>query len=248
MRNLEVMDIQMPEIAPADTSLQMTAEWYAKKLGRFSGSKNKYLMTCTKNSAKYEWGRTEKLIDLGDAAKKYIFSKAKERQRGKFIQTVTTFEMKYGIAQEASVWEILLKKYPDIEKVGFVEFIEGVAGASADGRGDDFGIEIKCVTDWGGLYKRHIELFDQSNEDFWQIQSEMLALDVKRLLYVVAEPPSNIYDPVIKEISEKWVYASPVHQQAIIHRCKIGDMIIKKFLSGVEFGEAVRAACCEYGG
>ena len=243
MRPLEIMDIQMPEQSQAEPSLQRSEEWVKQRLGRFTGSQIDELMSCSRASAKYEWGRPEKLIDLGDTAKKYIFAKAKERQRGKVIQATTSYAMKYGTEQESTVWNILLKKYPRIQKTGFIEFISGVAGASPDGAGSDFGIEIKCVTDWDGLYKRHIEPFDQSHDDFWQIQSEMLALECKKLLYAVAEPSENIFEPNITDISEKWVEASPIHQQAIIQRCKLGDMIIKKYLSGVEWHEAVRQGC-----
>ena len=248
MRTLEIMDIQMPEITQAEPSLQRSDEWFKQRLGRFTGSQIDKLMSCSRASAKYEWGRPEKLIDLGETSKKYIFAKAKERQRGKVIQSATSYAMKYGTEQESTVWNILLKKYPDIQKVGFIEFIPGIAGSSPDGAGDDFGIEIKCVTDWDGMYKRHIEPFDQSHDDFWQIQTEMIALEANRLLYVVAEPSENIFEPDITDISEVWVTASPIHQQAIIQRCKLGDMIIKKYLSGVEWHEAVRAGCSEFEG
>lgn len=239
------MDIQIPVIETPE-ELQRTEKWFEARRGRFTGSEIKKLMTCDRSAAKYEWGRPEKIISLGDTAIKYIYSKAKERQRNKTIHTAESSAMRYGKSQEEIVFEMIKEKYPNIEKVDFLEFIPGVAGASADGRGTEIGIEIKCPTSWDSVYDRYETVIDQSHDDFWQLQSEMLALGVNRMLYVVAEPSENIFEPNITDINEKWVMASPVHQEAIKQRCMLGDMIIKKYLSGVEFHEAVRQGCSEF--
>lgn len=232
---------------------QRTAAWFESRKGRFTGSCIKELMTCDRSASKMEWGRAEKLIAFGDTAMKYVFEKAMERLRNKVIQTPTSYTMKYGTDNESTVVRLLEKIGYTIEKVGFIEIegLEGIAGASPDGRvidnnGMPYGLEIKCATGWDGLYNRHGIDIDQSHIDFWQLQTEMMALNIDAIMYVVAEPSENIFEPNITDLSIKIVQSSPIHQDAIRKRCLIGNDIIKEFLNGKSFMNAVRDVCSNF--
>lgn len=255
-KGLRIMEVPDPQFLDkiGEEELQRTEQWFKDRLGRFTGSEMHKLMACGRSSAKVEWGRPEKLIDFGETAKKYIYAKCKERQRNKVIKKLETLKMTFGKKQEDHVFELLEHKYPEykFEKVGFIEFIPNVAGASPDGTatdkqwGEKIGLEIKCSTDWDTLYSRHEEDFDKDHQDFWQIQSEMLALNVKKVMYVVAEPPETILDPVIEDLSIQIVERSPIHQLAIMQRCEIGEMVIQNFLKGMSFKESFYKAVTEY--
>lgn len=232
---------------------QRSPEWFEKRKGRFTGSKIKDLMKCTASSKKYEWGRPEKIIDFSDTAIKYIYSKAKEIQRNKVVKTQSSASMKYGTNNESVVKELLKKQYPNavFSDCDFIEFIPNIAGASPDGlvnwdSGEVTGLEIKCATDWGGEFDRVEEDVDQSHGDFWQLQAEMLALKVKKLMYVIAEPSEDIFEPNITDLEILFVDASPIHQQAIIHRCMIGAKAISYFLTGIKIKKSIVKACTEY--
>jgi len=230
-------------------SLQRTDDWHKQRLGKFTGSKLKELMGCTISTSKMPWDRPEKIIDFGEIAKKYVFSRAKERQSGITLIRSIGKNGDFGKNVEPLILEILKEKYPDMEfkEVGFIEFIKGIAGSSPDGLIDEsLGLEIKAPMSWETVYTRMETPFDQKHDDFWQIQGEMLALDVPELMYVVADPPEDIYEPVIKNINEKIVQASPIHQKAIIQRCLIANDAIKLYLDGVNFQEAMRVACTEF--
>ena len=245
-------DLKTIQIQASQKGLQRTEEWFEQRRGRFTGSKIKDLMSCSRSTAKLEWGRAEKLIDFGNTAKKYIYGRAKERQRNKVVKIPSSAAMKYGTENEIPVVKLLKKQYPDyiFEDVGFVEFIEGIAGASPDGRiitpAKKIGLEIKCATDWNGVYDRHELPIDQTNKDFWQLQGEMLALEVNEIMYVTAEPSENIFEPNITDLSIKFIDASPIHQKAIEQRCMIADAGIELYLNGLNFHEAIQKACSDF--
>lgn len=234
--------------------LQRTEEWFEQRRGKFTGSKIKELMSCSGSTARMEWGRPEKALDFGDTAKKYVFEKAKERQRNKVIHLPVTSAMRYGTENEDAVIELLKEKMPqyDIDSVGFIEFIPGLAGASPDGKMTDKteqfvrGLEIKCATGWAGVYNRHEVSIDQSHQDFWQLQSEMLALQVPEIVYVVAEPSESIFEPDITDLSIKFVPESRIHQQAIIDRCLIANKAIQYWFQGDSITEALVKSGSEY--
>ena len=237
---------KIPEMIKVDEeTLQRTAEWFEKRRGRFTGSKIKDLMSCSRSTAKIEWGRPEKLIDFGEKAKEYIYTKAKERQRGYAVQTPTTAAMSYGTENEDAVIELLPF---DVEKCDFMEIegLEGIAGASPDGRYEDQNVEIKCATTWEQFYKR-VELpFDQTHMDFWQVQTEMMAQKLNKTMYIVAEPSESIFEPNITSFTMRNTQASEIHQKAIYQRCEIGDEAIKLFLKGYSIHQAIQQACTEY--
>lgn len=229
---------------------QRTEKWHKDREGKFTSSKIKELMACSKDSKSLNWDNKLKIIDLGEAAKKYIFSRAKERQRNIYLERPIGQNGTYGTEAEKVIIELIKAKYPDfiIEEVGFIEFIKGVAGASPDGNiiNKNMGLEMKAATNWNGVYDRIEIPFTPKHQDFWQINSEMLALNVDSLLYVIAEPPKDLKNPEIKDISETIIIASKLHQKAIIERCTLGDIIIKKYLSGRSFSDALVLGKEEY--
>ncbi len=235
-------------------SLQRTDEWFKQRKGRFTGSGIKDLMGCSRSTSKMEWGRAEKLVDFNETAKKYVYEKAKEKQRGKVVRIPVSAAMRYGTENEQPVINLMLQKFPhyNFKEVGFIEFIKGIAGASPDGLLEDkitkelIGYEGKCTTNWGTLYSRCEISVDQKHQDFWQLQAEMLALNVKKILYVIGEPSENIFEPNITDISTVMVDASPIHQQAIMQRCKIGSNAIELYLKGINIHEALLQSCTNF--
>jgi len=234
---------------PVSENLQRTEKWFKDREGRFTGSEIYILMGTTRSTSKAEWGRPEKIIDLSETVKAYIYAKAKERQRKKVIRQSIGYNGTYGEIVEKLTKKMLIEKYPDInlKEVGFCEFIKGVAGASPDGQVfDNMALEIKGVMDWKMLYKRFETPFDESHKDFWQVTAEMTALNVAKCMYVVAEPSKDPFAPEIDNINEKIIEISPIHQEALIQRCMLGNDIIKLYLSGVNFQEAVRRGCTNF--
>ena len=245
--SLDIFDLKI-ETKPNETH-QGNYRWHEQRRGKFTGSKIKELMSCGRSTSKIEWGRPEKIIDFGEVAKKYVFSRAKERQSGIVLQRSIGRNGDYGNLVEPIIFKMLQEKYTNLnfENVGFIEFIKGIAGASPDGLiGGVTGLEIKAPMTWETFYSRMETPFDQKHDDFWQIQSEMSALGVNELMYAIADPPENLFEPEIKNVSEKIVYASPIHQNAIKQRCLIGNAAIEMYLDGVNFQEAMRIACTEF--
>jgi len=242
------------DIGYKEGELQRTDEWFKQRLGRFTGSGIKNLMSCSQATSKMEWGRAEKIIDFGETAKKYVYSKAMERKRGKVIHMSTSAAMRYGTENEQPVIDLMLAKNKHylFKEVGFIEFIKGIAGASPDGllmdkmTGEKIGYEGKCATNWDTVYSRCETPVDQKHQDFWQLQAEMMSLKVKRLLYTIGEPSEDMFLPNITDVQTIMVDASPIHQQSIIHRCNIGNKAIELFLKGKNFHESILAACSNY--
>jgi len=255
---LKVFSGELPKLninAETEHQLQRTEEWFEQRRGRFTGSRIKDLMGCNRSTSKMEWGRAEKLIDFNEKSIKYIYEKAKERQRGKVIQTPVSVAMKYGTENEDIVFKILQKDFPNhvFENVSFIAINEYL-GASPDGKvtikrnekKKKIGLEIKCSTGWNGVFERIEIACDQSHKDFWQLQTEMMALETDEIMYVVAEPSESIFEPNITDISFVYVHASPVHQKAIKQRAEIGNKAIELFLKGMNINQAVQKAASEF--
>lgn len=242
---IEVINLEYPQTTEIDNSRN---EFYESRKGRFTGSSGKVFMGCTRASSKMEWGRAEKILDFSDTALAYVFSKAKERQRNKVVRGASSAAMNYGSNQESTVKEILRQKGYEFVDTKFIEFIPGVAGSSPDGylEKNNSALEIKCATDWNGLFSRFENPFDETHQDFWQINFECLSLKADKCLYVIAEPSENIFEPNITDLAIKIVKPSKIHQDSIIHRCYIADEMINLFLMGADFREAAQKACTNY--
>ena len=237
-----------------EIELQRTEQWFKDREGKFTGSEFYKLMGTTRTTSKMEWGRAEKRIDFNKTALKYIYNKARERQTGKVIRQHIGKNGEYGTKMEKHVIEIFLEqnKHYEYQACNFIEFIKGIAGASPDGKlidtitKNEFGLEIKCPVSWDAEFERQEQVTVQ-HQDFWQIQGEMLALKVKNLIYIVGEPTKDILRmPTIDSIKWQIVAASQIHQQELIHRCKIGDLAMNYFLQNNDIYKSIELAIKNY--
>lgn len=215
-----------------EKQLQRTPEWFAQRLGKFTGSRIKDLMNCNRATTKKDWSDGTKIAGFGDTAIRYIFGKAMERKYGYAVQTPTTAAMRYGTENEEVIKEIYQQKFErEIKEVGFVQ-IQDYLGTSADGLIDEkIAVEIKASTNWSTYMSRTQKEFNEKHEDFWQVQNHMLCLDVEECEYIVGLPPQNIYQPEIRDINIKRIYKDEVVCDAILQRAKLANRIIEDFLA-----------------
>lgn len=232
---------------PEDDKLQRTEAWFKARSGNFTGSKMHLLMGCGRSTGKLPWGDPAKLMDFGATAEKYIYNVGKERLTGNRSQQVSSQEMRYGNISEPLLINKLLEEgiIKNYEPCSFAK-IEGYSsGASADGtvvyKDEKVGLETKCCVSWDGHYKRKYNIVDQKHDDFWQFQTEMKALGVDKLLYVVADPMT------IEDYEIEIIEASPIHQQAMLDRIQIADLAIG-YWSTYKYAEALQVACAEWEG
>jgi len=230
------------------SDLQRTEAWHEQRRGRFTGSEAKKLMSCTPVSNRKSWQEIDKIFDLGETAKKYIFAKAMERKRGYNVETATSKAMRYGTRVEEQIFHKVQEKYPSLQEVGFLTHQDfDFLGASPDGISDEAVFELKASTSWDTLYTRHEVIFDQKHQDFWQIQQEMLVARKEKCVYAVAEPPQNLDVEEIGEVSIIEVLPSEIHQKALLIRAGLGDFIINKYLAdGGYFADAVQFGLSEF--
>lgn len=230
--------------------LQRSEEWFEQRRGKFTGSRIKDLMACDRSASKMEWGRPEKILAIGEKAKKYIYEKAMERKTGKIIKIRSTAAMRYGTENEEIIKNVFLnqnKEY-DFFECGFMAINEYL-GASPDGElintdnGLIYGMEIKAASSWSGFFDRTELPLEEKHIDFWQVQTEMMAFEHSELIYVVAEPSENISDPVIEKIIFQKVKESKIHQNAILQRAKLANEIIELYLDGIKFHNAIEISC-----
>ena len=228
-----------------DEDLQRNEVWFKARSGNFTGSKNDLLMGCGRSTAKLPWGDPSKLVDFGATAEKYIYNVGKERLTGNRSQQISSQEMRYGNISEPLLIAKLLEEgiIENYEPCSFAK-IEGYSGgASADGtviyKGEKVGLETKCCVSWDGHYNRKYNVVDEKHTDFWQFQTEMKALGVDKLLYVVADPMT------IKDYEIELIQASPIHQKAMLDRIKIADAAIG-YWSDYKYPEALKLACAEW--
>jgi hypothetical protein len=232
------------------TDLQRTEAWFEQRRGNFTGSKIKDLMSCTRQSAKMLWSENAKIFDLGETAKKYIYSRAMERKHGYVVQTAASQAMKYGTRIEEQIFDAVKELFIDLKEVGYTPHPKyNFLGASPDGLAGEGVAELKAATTWDTLYSRHEILFDDKHQDFWQIQTEMLCAGKDKCIYAVALPPEDMQnDEIIKGVSIRIVDASPIHQHAILTRARLGNFIAERYLSGVDkyFSDSVNYGISEF--
>ena len=227
-------------------SLQRTEEWLEKRKGRFTGSRIKDLMNCGRSTSKMIWGRSEKTVDFGATAEKYIYNVGKERTTGLRSMSASSKAMQHGTDSEPLLIQQLIddKVITDFEELGFEHFGEYKnGGASVDGvciyKGEKVALELKCCVSWDGHFKRMYNEVHEKHDDFWQFQSEMLATGVKKCLYVVAAPMQ------VEQYDIQIVNASEIHQQAMLDRCKIADKAIELW-DVHPYPVALEIACAEF--
>lgn len=241
------MILNLPE---SSEDLQRSKEWFKARLGRFTGSKKKELMSCNRAAAKMSWNDVDKIFEFGETAIIYIYGRAQERLTGISPQMPDTWQMRWGKYAESEIVKDMLKRevIQNFKECGFELFQEvDYAGASPDGivvvDGVEMGLEIKACVSWDGHFKRMEVKVHDKHDDFWQIQSEMMTLGLNELLYVVAKPMEvNQYDMQI-------VKASPIHQKAIERRCEIANAAIEmwnKDRENLSLRVAIETSCANY--
>ncbi len=233
------------EFLAGDDDIQRTDEWFKKRKGKFTGSKIKNLMNCSQKTSKLKWGK-KKLFDFGSTAERYVYSVGKERLTGCSSQKLTSKQMDWGKKNEESIVNKLLEDgvIQSFREVDFTLFRENSnGGSSPDGlvvkSSNEMGAEIKSTVSWDGHYNRMYEKVTEKHDDYWQFQSEMLSLEVNKLLYVVAAPmSSDIYDYQI-------VKANKMHQRCILHRINIADLAIS-YWDEMSYKDSLIKACTNY--
>ncbi len=231
---------------PSGDIAQRTEQWFEDRKGRFTGSKNKLLMKCGRAGAKLGWGDPAKLIDFSVAAEKYIYNVGKERTTGHRSMEITNKILSYGKDSEPLLVKQLLKDglITDFEDCDFITFKGNEwGGASPDGRAtyksERVGMETKCTVSWDGHFARMYEEVDDQHDDFWQFQSEMLAMEVDKLLYVVASPMTT------EHYEYKMIHASPIHQAQLLKRIEIANMAIDNWAQH-NYQDSLSLACANY--
>lgn len=225
--------------------------------GNWTGSKFKALMACNNAGGKMDWFNKEKVYAFSDGALKYIYASAMERQTGRYLETDSTKQMKYGTKVEPLIFKRagieLAKIGIRLEQVGFKPFAEiPTAGVTSDSIAlDENGVldgsfESKACASWTTLFERTYEKTDDKSTDFWQTQGQMSAWDVKKNYYCVISPPSDInryiYCENIMDLYDEWcsetemnieiIEQSPIHQEALRKRIIIAESVVERFLAG----------------
>lgn len=236
--------------------LQRTEQWREERKGNWTGSQFKNCMTCNSKGAKFDWFHTDKVFYFSEGAIKYIFANAMERKTGRYIETSSTKEMKYGTIIEPLIFK---RAAGELEKQGLVLKLVGfkvfdnlpTAGVSSDAivennQGELVASgEFKACSSWSTLYERTFELMDEKGTDFWQTQGQMLAWNVEQNYYVVASPPQDItlylnYKGDIMDLYDYWcneteitiqvVKKSPIHLNALSKRLEIIESTTNRWL------------------
>jgi hypothetical protein len=231
---------------------QRSEDWFKKRLGKFTGSRIKDLMTCKSKAKGKSWNEKKWLCDFGDTALTYVIERAIERATQTRIETPTTWQMTYGTNMEPNGIEAIAKHLnTQVNEVDFNLFLKN-AGASADGLvslkttidvnqsqnvliNNDvqvnlisgiIPIELKCPATPMSHYKLMNNEVVEGHDYFWQCQSEMMATKSNILLFFT-------YDQRFPESSQLGMHVvnlSKPHEFAVKFRCLIGEMLIKKLI------------------
>ena len=240
-------------------ALQRTEEWHLDRLGRWTGSQQKNLMSCSSKGGKMTWNDFDKIFHFGTGALKYIYENGMERKSGKYVDMgAGTKEMQYGTRVEPLIGKAAKRKlqkmevYGKMKDVGFKQFpTMPNAGVSSDSiLVDEQGkalasVEMKACTAWSTHFERTFEATDEASKDFWQTQGQMIAWDVDCCYYVVAEPPITInkylyHDGGIMDLYKEFkkecsitievIKASKMHQDALLKRICIAENTLREWL------------------
>lgn len=143
---------------------QRTEEWFAKRAGKFTGSRFSDLMTKGRGG-KDSATKTALLIQL-----------AIERITGIVIDGGSSAAMRRGTKlEEEAITAYEMKTGLIVSPVGFIEHPRiAMTGASPDGAiGDDGLLEIKCPS---SMEKHYGAFFGEHADEYaWQVQGELFA-------------------------------------------------------------------------
>ena len=211
--------------------LQRTEEWFADRLGMFTGSKFKALMTCRSKAKGKDWLTHKWLFDFGDTALSCIAERAIERATGQRIETPTTWEMTWGTQHEPEGTAFFEKETGlKVEPVGFTKFLKN-AGASPDGvinspEAGRSAFELKCPPTVKSHRNLMLSQVVEGHDYFWQIQGEMIALDVRSCEFATYNP---LY-PERAKLGRRLVLRSETHELALKFRLIVAEMLANRII------------------
>lgn len=246
------------KIKSKNKDLQRTEKWMQDRLGRWTASQLKNLMSCNASGGKISWKENSKVFLFGATALSYIYENAMERRSGKYIEMGHgTKEMRYGTKVEPLILKVASKRLKKmgvegkVKPVGFKQFpTMPNAGVSSDSilfvkKEPQASVEAKACTSWNTHFERTFEFTSDKSKDFWQTQGQMLAWNTPICYYVVAEPPKNIekylyhdgdimdlYKDFKKEcpVNIEIIKESKIHQEALLKRICIAEDALNQFL------------------
>lgn len=225
---------------------QLPEENYAlspERIGRFTGSSSKKLMSCKSRAKGKSWDQVKWIIDLGDTALRYICEKATERIIGEQAETIENKYTRWGKHYEDEGKAFFKEKYRvNSQEVDFTPYLKN-AGATPDGvlcegflciKNEAIALsdknkcvfELKCPETVWSNYKLGLFGVDESHEYFWQLQAEMLSMKTDRFLFCYYDPrfPDDI------KIKHHKGYLSKIHTDALKARIIIGERLINRLI------------------
>lgn len=224
---------------------QRTEAWHTSRNGRVTGSITKAFMSCTAKSRNMSWDKTEKITDFGIGFKKAVYRMYMTKKHNSSFVQLDARNFKYGRIVEPFIIS-KLPEYIKHEEVGSIDIIPDIFSASPDGRlvniksNSIAAFEAKASMDTDTLYDRAEINYDEKHVDFWQTQSEMLALNAEKFVYGIAIPSCDIneifklderennieaLDGLIKDVIFVSHARSEVHQKALLKRAEIAGQV-----------------------
>ena len=205
---------------------QRTEDWFKQRIGKFTGSGIKKLMTVGRG----------KDCKWGDTAKEYVFSKLYERVSNSRIQTPETYAMMKGKEAEEDAIRIFGERTRfHIEPVEFllspdVPYI----GASPDGlvydsRNNLVGtFETKCRMDEAMLRNAFVKVTPK-HDTFWQLQTEMYVAGVKENYFTHYSPDRECPFDLQIQVVERDDEAIGM----MLERAEIANRVIEEAIASV---------------
>jgi putative phage-type endonuclease len=199
------------QVAPAPV-VQRSPEWFAQRVGKFTGSQYSCLMAGPDT----------------DTYKNYIREKAWERLTGKAVQGFTNDAMQHGIdtePQARAYYEFVTDTV--VEEVGFLVHPDyPYLGVSPDGLvGSDGLLEIKCPQP-----KTHIEYLASKKlpaKYKAQVQGQLMVARRDWCDFVSFHPDSE-YQSIVR------VYADDKYITQLIDRAKIADEAVEELITKIK--------------
>ena len=215
--------------------------WRKSRIGKFTGSRIKELMNCSKDGSKLSWIDINKTFCFGEKAIKYIHKTMMERLTGIESMEVTSRQMQHGKDMEPVFVEQLeldsifvnakefdlLKDSPEVEYLGATPD----RYAFSPKHKKNVVAETKCCVSWEGTgwFNRIGTTFDEKHQDFWQVQAEMECTETDLCLYCVAMPMQTEKYEVVE------VERSDIHIKAMRNRVRIANRAIELCTESSDF-------------
>ena len=199
------------QLAPAQIE-QRSPEWFAQRIGKFTGSQFPTLMAGEDT----------------ETFKGYIREKAWERLTGRAVQGFTNDAMQHGIdtePQARAYYEFVTDSV--VTDAGFIVHADlGFIGVSPDGLiGDDGLLEIKCPQP-----RTHVEYLASKKMPTkyrWQIQGQMLVTGRKWCDFVSFHPDCE-HQLIVR------VDANEADHAKLIERAKVANDAVNELIAKIK--------------